>query len=69
MKWPVPKFDYGAHVYIKPLEDVHARVYDVHLYGNQQVVEYDVRYFLDGKEQKVRVFEDELVPRNPNPGG
>lgn len=61
MKWPIPKFDYGAHVRIIPLEHVPARVFDVHFYGSTSSVEYDVRYFQDGKEQKVRVFEDELI--------
>jgi len=60
MKWPTPRFEYGAHVTIKPLEDVKARVVDLHCVGMASTVEYDVRYFLDGKEQKCRVFEDEL---------
>lgn len=59
--WPVPKFQYGERVKIVPLEDVEARVTDLHLFGISSDVEYDVRYFLDGKEHKVRVFEDELV--------
>jgi len=60
MKWPTPKFDYGAHVLIKPLEDMKARVVDLHVIGMISSIEYDVRYFADGKEQKIRVFEDEL---------
>jgi hypothetical protein len=60
MKWPVPRFDFGAHVRIRPLEDMAARVVDVHIWAQTASVEYDVRYFIDGKEQKIRVFEDEL---------
>ena len=60
MNWPVPLFGYGAHVLIVPLENMPARVIDLHLIGMTSSIEYDVRYFADGKEQKVRVFEDEL---------
>lgn len=62
--WPTPKFQYGDHVRIKPLEDMVARVVDLHCIGMASVVEYDVRYFADGKEYKVRVFEDELEFNN-----
>jgi len=58
--WPTPKFQYGQRVKIAPLEDVEARVVDLHIIGMSSDVEYDVRYFLDGKEHKIRVFEDEL---------
>ncbi len=58
--WPIPKFGYGERVCIKPLDNVPARVVDLHFYGQMGVVEYDVRYFHDGRDFKVRVFEDEL---------
>lgn len=60
MTWAAPRFSYGQVVKIKPLEGVEARVIDLHFYGNLGSIEYDVRYFHDGREQKVRVFEDEL---------
>jgi len=62
VSWPVPRFGYGARVLIIPLEDMKARVVDLHVIGMLSAVEYDVRYFNDGKEHKVRVFEDELQP-------
>lgn len=58
--WPVPKFSYGAYVQIRPLDDMPARVVDLHYIGLTSSVEYDVRYFHEGREQKIRVFEDEL---------
>ena len=60
-RWPIPKFGYGDHVTITPLEHMPARVIDLHFFGPMSTIEYDVRYFADGKEYKVRVFEDELV--------
>lgn len=60
MVWPVPKFDYREHVRVKPLDGVSARVIDLHMYGAQGSLEYDVRYFHEGREHKIRVFEDEL---------
>ena len=59
--WPTPKFSYGQHVKIIPLENVEARIIDLHFLGYQSDIEYDVRYFDNGKEHKVRVFEDELT--------
>jgi hypothetical protein len=59
--WPVPKFGYAQHVKIVPLDMVEARVVDLHFFGVTSTVEYDVRYFHEGKEFKVRVFEDELL--------
>lgn len=59
--WPVPKFDYGAHVIVRPCDGVKARVVDLHIFGGMAKVEYDVRYFHDGREQRIRVFEDELI--------
>jgi hypothetical protein len=60
--WPVPKFGYGDYVIILPLDkSVPGRVVDLHFFGMTGTIEYDVRYFLDGKENKVRVFEDELM--------
>jgi hypothetical protein len=59
--WPVPKFGYGERVKIIPLEDVEARVIDLHILGSTSVVEYEVRYFQSGKVERVRVFEDELT--------
>lgn len=69
MTWPLPRFDYGDHVLIVPLEHVRARVIDLHMFGQLRAVEYDVRYFHEGVERKVRVFEDELVavPVDPLP--
>lgn len=58
--WPTPIFQYGDRVKIKPLEGVQARVVDLHCIGMASVVEYDVRYFHEGKDYKTRVFEDEL---------
>lgn len=58
--WPVPKFGYGSHVTVKPLENVDARVVDLHFIGMTSSVEYDVVYYHDGEQKKIRVFEDEL---------
>jgi hypothetical protein len=58
--WPVPKFSYGERVKVIPMDSVEARVIDLHMLGSVSVVEYDVRCFLDGKEVRMRVFEDEL---------
>jgi hypothetical protein len=55
-----PKFAYGQHVRIIPLDDMRARVVDLHFYGLAQTCEYDVRYFHEGKDYRIRVFEDEL---------
>jgi hypothetical protein len=64
--WPIPKFAYGAHVIIQPLDkNVPGRVVDLHFFGMIGTIEYDVRYFLDGKENKVRVFEDEIKEFDP----
>lgn len=56
----VPKYGYGDFVVVIPLERVSARVLDVHYYGAMDANEYDVRYFHEGKDYKIRVFEDEL---------
>lgn len=61
MGWARPRFSYGDVVRIKPLEGIEARVIDLHHFGNIGTIEYDVRYFHEGREQKIRVFEDELV--------
>jgi hypothetical protein len=58
----VPLFEYGQHVKITPLDGMKARVVDCHHFGALQAVEYDVRYFHEGKDFRIRVFEDELVP-------
>lgn len=58
--WPTPKFNYGDHVYITPMESMPARVIDLHFIGMTSSIEYDVRYFAESKEYKIRVFEDEL---------
>lgn len=60
MNWAVPKFSYGQPVRFKPVDGVEARVVDLHLFGMLATVEYDIRYFHDGREMKVRAFEDEL---------
>lgn len=60
--WPVPRFGYSAHVLIIPLDYMPARVVDLHMIGISSTIEYDVRYFADSKEYKIRVFEDELAP-------
>jgi hypothetical protein len=62
MSWPVPKFGYGDHVHVMPCDAVRARVVDLHVLGLTSSIEYDVRWFHDGREVKVRVFEDELAP-------
>jgi uncharacterized protein YcfJ len=64
--WPTPVYHYGAHVTITPLESIRARVVDLHFIGLTSTVEYDVRYFADGKEHKIRVFEDELQWERPD---
>ena len=67
--WPVPKFAYGDPVNIKPLSDqrpMRGRVYDLHFIGMNSTIEYDVRYFFEGKDFRVRMFEDELEV--PPPG-
>jgi len=58
--WPIPKFQYGDKVKLIPVEYIIARVIDIHILGAIGAVEYDVRYFDGGKENRVRVFEDEL---------
>jgi hypothetical protein len=58
--WPQPKFSYGDRVKIIPLDRISARVIDLHQIGMASTVEYDVRYFSEGKDFKTRVFEDEL---------
>ena len=65
VSWPNPKFNYGDHVQILPLDFIKARVVDLHYIGMTSTIEYDVRYFSDGKENKVRVFEDEIVSYVP----
>lgn len=60
MTWPVPKFDYGQSVVVIPNDRVHARITDLHMFGQQCSVEYSVRYFHNGEAKTVRVFEDEL---------
>jgi len=67
MDWPVPKFGYGEHVEVTPLDNMKARVVDLHVIGMAHSVEYDVRYFHEGKEFKARVFEDELEPARGGP--
>ena len=56
-----PKFLYGERVKIMPCESVEGRIIHEYLMSDG-TWEYDVRYFHDGREQKVRVFEDELLP-------
>lgn len=60
MSWATPKYNYGERVRIKPLEDAEGRVMDLHSYGQLGSIEYDVRYFHEGKDYKVRLFEDEI---------
>lgn len=59
-KWIQPKFEYGQHVKITPLDDIQARVVDIYMQPYPLLNEYDVRYFENGDAKKVRVFEDEL---------
>jgi len=61
MTWAVPKFGYGDRVQVTSCDNVRARVVDLHFFGMLGAVEYDVRYFHDGREMKIRVFEDELI--------
>lgn len=65
--WAIPKFIYGESVTVGPLDGVPARVVDLHFYGQVGSVEYDVRYFHEGREHRVRVFEDELSPTDGAP--
>jgi hypothetical protein len=67
VKWPVPRFEYGARVLVVPCDLVQARVVDLHIIGMLSSIEYDVRWFHDGREVKVRVFEDELAPATDQP--
>lgn len=67
MNWAIPKFSYSERVAVLPLDGILARVVDLHFYGQIGSVEYDVRYFHEGREHKVRVFEDELSPASPEP--
>lgn len=66
--WPTPRFGYGAYVRIKPLDLIPARVVDLHFFGMTSTVEYDIRYFHDGREFKIRVFEDEIEPMEAERG-
>lgn len=59
--WATPKFSYAERVLVLPLDGISARVVDLHFYGSLSTVEYDVRYFHEGRENKIRVFEDELA--------
>ena len=59
--WPTPKYQYGEHVKIVPLENVEARIVDLMILGSTSAIEYEVRYFNNGKVEKIRVFEDELT--------
>ena len=59
--FPTPKFTYAQRVKVIPLEMCLARIIDIHFFPTM-IVEYDVRYFHDGRDFKVRVFEDELEP-------
>lgn len=68
MPWAVPKFSYGQHVIVRSCDGVLGRVVDLHFYGDVGSVEYDVRWFHDGREVKVRVFEDELWEHPDEPG-
>jgi hypothetical protein len=61
MAWAVPKFGYGDRVLVLACDKVNARVIDLHFLGQYGMVEYDVRWFQDGKEVRARVFEDELI--------
>jgi hypothetical protein len=60
MTWPVPKFDYGDRVRLLVMENINARVSDVHFYGQLRTVEYNVIYYADNRQHNIRVFEDEL---------
>lgn len=58
--WPLPKFGYAQHVKIMPLEGMEARVTDLLFFGSAGIIRYEVRYFHEGKEYIIKVFEDEL---------
>lgn len=64
--WTAPKFGYGQHVRIKPCDGISARIVDIHFFPAPMSIEYDVRYFENGDAKKVRVFEDELEPSQPD---
>lgn len=64
--WAVPKFRYGERVEIVPLAGhneppVKGRVVDLHFLGMYGAAEYDVIYYADSKQFKIRVMEDELI--------
>ena len=63
--WTMPKYQYGERVKIVPLSmanhPMEARVVDLHFLGKDGGVEYDVVYYDDSKQHKIRVFEDELT--------
>lgn len=68
--WKIPRFSYGDRVRVIPNDRISGRVIDLHFIGMSSDVEYDVRYFHEGKDFRVRVFEDELEPdptSNPPP--
>lgn len=54
------RFSYAQRVKIVPLDRMEGRVIDLHYSGLYTAMEYDVRYFHEGKEFKIRAFEDEL---------
>lgn len=64
MSWPVPKFAYAQRVKLTPMDDIKARVVDLHFFGSLSTVEYDVVYYEGGKQNKIRVFEDDIVEDN-----
>lgn len=51
-------FEYGQHVRIIPLERAFGRVCQV--LSDARGRQYDVRYFHNGEEKKIWLFEDEL---------
>lgn len=57
----IPKFAYGQGVKIVPLEGVEGRVLELHYYTALDSIQYEVRYFHECKEYRVRLFEDELT--------
>ena len=63
--WPTPKYQYGEKVKIVPLSlmnhPMEARVVDLHFIGMEGSIEYDVVYYDESKQHKIRVFEDELT--------
>lgn len=57
----LPTFDVGAHVHIRPLDDMAGRVVELVRTADEGWI-YVVRYITDGEAKTMRCFEDEVMP-------